>query len=457
MNLKLEQNWTTSNNKYPLNDEEVIRYIGVLPSAAQIEHAKKPFYCFVHFGMNTATDREWGNATETVSDFTIAKIKPEQWAKTVKSAGATGIILTCKHHDGFCLWNTGTTDFNAMNTAFAGDIVKEVSDACKAQGLDFGVYLSPWDMHEKTYGTPQYNDFFCRQLTELLTQYGDIFEVWFDGAKGADAKAFEYDWERYYKIVRTLQPNANIAICGPDIRWVGNEAGKGRKSEYCVVPKYLTIAETIQKNSPQTADGAAALQKISSSDEDLGSRKVLQSNSELVWYPAEVDVSMSEGWFYHDGAKVKSADNLFDIYLKSVGNNSFLLLNVPPSDKGVIARKYAARLKKLGEKIRDIEENPVIVKNFGALKQTDEYIEFKFDSAKKLRYCILEEDISRGQRVEKFDIYILKSNGKYKKYYSGTVIGMKKIIAVKGTASGALFIIRQSRGVPAIQKIGFYE
>ena len=135
----------------------------------------------------------------------------------------------------------------------------------------------------------------------------------------------------------------------------------------------------------------------------------------------------------------------------------FLLLNVPPSDKGVIARKYAARLKKLGEKIRDIEENPVIVKNFGALKQTDEYIEFKFDSAKKLRYCILEEDISRGQRVEKFDIYILKSNGKYKKYYSGTVIGMKKIIAVKGTASGALFIIRQSRGVPAIQKIGFYE
>ena len=459
MKLKLNENWTSTNNKYPLNDAEVERYNSVLPSGTQLEHAQKPFYCFLHFGMNTSTDREWGNGAEKAEDFKILSIKPEQWIKAIKASGATGVILTCKHHDGFCLWNTGTTDFNVMKSPFAEDIVKLVSDECKRQGVDYGIYLSPWDMHEKTYATEQYNDFFCRQLTELLTGYGDIFEVWLDGAKGSDAKAFEYDWERYYKIIRSLQPDANIAICGPDIRWVGNEAGEARESEYCVVPELLTKAETVEKNSQQSEQEAKKLQKITSSDEDLGSRKVLEKNAFLCWYPAEVDVSIRDGWFASDenASSIKSAKKLFKIYLNSVGNNSFLLLNVPPNDRGVISKKETKVLKKLGEMIGEITANPIIEKRFGELKETDGYIEFRFAAPTKLKYCVLKEDIRKGQRVEKFELFILKPNGKYKRVYKGSVIGMQKIIEIDDNAQGALLIIRQSRGKPNLELVGFYE
>ena len=458
MKLKLDENWTTKNNGQALNDSEVGRYISVLPTLAQREHAKKPFYCFIHFGMNTSTGREWGNGTEKNEDFKILRVDAAQWIKSIKASGATGVILTCKHHDGFCLWNTGTTDFNVMNSAFGEDIVKLVSDECKRQGLDFGVYLSPWDMHEKTYATEEYNGFFCRQLTELLTNYGSVFEVWFDGAKGAEAKAFDYDWERYYSIVRTLQPSANIAICGPDIRWVGNEAGQVRESEYCVVPEILTRVEAIQKNSQHSPEEAEQLRRISSKDEDLGSRKVLKKNAFLKWYPAEVDVSIRNGWFASENTnKIKSAKDLFKIYLNSVGNNSFLLLNVPPNDRGVISKKEAKTLKKLGEMINEITQNPVYEKEFGELKESDGYIEFRFDSPKKLKYCILKEDIKSGQRVEKYDLFILKPNGKYKCVYKGSVIGMNKIIPIKDESQGALLIIRQSRSTPNLKHIGFYE
>lgn len=459
MNLKLDENWTTINNKYPLNDDEVQRYNAVLPSANQLAHSAEPYYCFFHFGMNTATNREWGSAIEAVDDFTITKIKPEQWIKAVKASGASGVILTCKHHDGFCLWNTGTTDFNVMNTALATDVVKEVAKACREQRVKFGVYLSPWDMHEKCYATQQYNDFFVRQLTELLTNYGEIFEVWFDGAKGAEAKAFDYDWERYYKIIRTLQPDANIAICGPDIRWVGNEGGKSRKSEFSVVPEFLTRCETIEKNSQHSENDGVSMQKITSGDEDLGSREVLSKHANLAWYPAEVDVSIRKGWFFHsrENGTVKSPKKLMNIYLNSVGNNCTLLLNVPPSNKGIIHRKDVKALKEFGRRIQSVTQNPVIVSRPGKLNYDNGYFEYRFDSDKKLKYCVLEEDIAKGQRVEQFDLYLLKPNGKYKKAYSGTVIGSKKIIALKGKAVGALFVIRQSRSTPYIKQIGFYE
>ena len=249
MKLKLEQNWTTTNNNVPLNDEEVARYISVVPNENQLTLQEYPFYAFIHFGMNTANEREWGTAVESVKDFDILKVNPEQWVKVIKSAGMTGIILTCKHHDGFCLWDTEVTDFNVMNTRLHLDVVKALSDACYVNDMRFGVYLSPWDMHEETYGEPEYNDFFVAQLTELCSNYGELFEVWFDGAKGANAKSFTYDWQRYYDVIHKLQPKANIAICGEDIRWVGNEAGKARKEEYSVVPAYLKECECVEKNS----------------------------------------------------------------------------------------------------------------------------------------------------------------------------------------------------------------
>ena len=456
MKLKLDENWTTNNGGYPLFDSEVERLVSVVPSEAQLLHAKTPFYCFVHFGMNTATGREWGNATETVEDFTIEKINPEQWVKAVKSSGAQGLILTCKHHDGFCLWNTDTTDFNVMNTALATDVVREVSRSCLKNGLKFGVYISPWDMHEKCYATERYNDFFCRQLSELLTDYGEIFEVWFDGAKGAEAKAFDYDWQRYYSLVRTLQPSANIAICGPDIRWVGNEAGKTRKCEYCVVSSTLTVAEIVAHSSQHAEEEASLLQSFTSKDENLGSREALKNSLTLCWYPAEVDVSIRKGWFYPGGGNVKGAGRLFDIYLNSVGNNSFLLLNVPPNKKGVISFEDKNSLKKLGKKISAITSEPVIEQSFGELKATDGYLEFRFDSKKKLRYCVIEEDTAFSQRVEKFDLYLLSPSGNYRLAYRGTVIGMKKIIPLRGSSIGALLVIRQSRSAPVIKKLGFY-
>ncbi len=459
MKLKLDENWTTKNNGYPLFDSEVERYISVVPNEHQLRLQEKPFYAFLHFGMNTANDREWGNATETVKDFDISKVKPAQWVKAVKAAGMTGIILTCKHHDGFCLWDTKMTDFKATNSLIGMDIVKAVADECYCNDIDFGVYLSPWDMHEKTYGTPAYNDYFVAQLTELCTNYGKLFEVWFDGAKGADAKAFTYDWQRYYDVIHKLQPDANIAVCGEDIRWVGNEAGKTRKSEYSVVPSSLRKCEAVEKNSQQGVDDAQRLQRIDTMDEDLGSRAILKTNEYLCWYPAQVDVSIRKGWFYHkkDDKTVKSVKKLLNIYINSVGNNCVLLLNIPPNKNGVIHSKDTTVLKKLGRKISEMTQNPVIESKPGELSKEQGYLEYLFDSPKKLKYFIASEDISQSQRVEKFDLYLLKPNGKYKKAYSGTIIGSRKIVKLKGKALGALFIIRQSRSNPVIKSIGFYE
>ena len=459
MNMKLDRNWTTDNNGAPLNDEEVQRYISVVPTPSQQRLQDKPFYAFFHFGMNTANDREWGCGNEVATDFDITKIKPEQWVKTVKAAGMTGVILTCKHHDGFCLWNTGTTDFNVMNSPMGKDIVKAVSDECHKQGIEFGVYLSPWDMHEPTYGTEQYNDYFIRQLTELCGNYGELFEVWFDGAKGANAKAFTYDWQRYYKLIRTMQPNANIAICGEDIRWVGNEAGKARKNEYSVVPASLKQCEAIEKNSQNAEGDAARLQKVDTMDEDLGSRNILKNNANLSWYPAEVDVSIRKGWFYHkkDDRTVKSARRLFKIYLTSVGNNCTLLLNIPPTDKGVICAKDVRNLKTLGKKINDITAYPVLEQNIGELKADQGYLEFSFDSATKLKYFVISEDLAYSQRIEKFDLYIKKPNGSYKRAYQGTIVGAKKIVKLNKKATGAVLVIRQSRSTPHIKSVGFYE
>lgn len=455
-----EKNWINDNNGYPLDDSEVARYISVVPNENQLRLASKPFYAFIHFGMNTATAREWGAGTEKCEDFTIKSINAKQWISSIKNSGATGVILTCKHHDGFCLWESAYTDFSVKNTDFNGDIVKMVSDECKKQGMGFGVYLSPWDMHEKTYGTDAYNDYFCNQLSELLTMYGVIDEVWFDGAKGSNAVDFEYDWQRYYDLVRRLQPRANIAICGPDVRWVGNEAGKCRKAEYSVVPKSLTMCETISKKSQQSEKDAKKLKQVDSKDEDLGSRKILKKNDELCWYPAEVDVSIRKGWFYskNENKTVKSAKKLFNIYLNSVGNNCTLLLNIPPSDKGVIHRKDVRVLKKLGKMISAIESAPIIVENIGELNNKSGYLEYLFDNEKKLKYIVISEDITHSQRVESFDIYIKKPNGKYKKVHSGTIIGSKKIIMLKPKKCiGAVFVIRQSRSTPYIKQIGFYE
>lgn len=454
---KLEQNWTTDNGGFPLMDGEVRRYLRARPSEAQLRHAQRPFYCFLHFGMNTATGREWGCGRETAADFDLGEVCPEQWVEAVKAAGAAGVILTCKHHDGFCLWDTAQTDFSVMHTAFGRDIAALTAQACQRAGLAFGVYLSPWDMHEPRYGTAAYNDFFCAQLTELLTGYGPVFEVWFDGAKEESAKEFAYDWDRYYRLVRRLQPQACMAVCGPDLRWVGNEAGKTRTSEFSVVPASLTRAEIVQALSQHAEEEAGKMQTLVSGDEDLGSRQVLAQAEELRWYPAEVDVSIRPGWFYHpeeDGA-VKSGERLWELYLQSVGRNCSLLLNVPPARDGRVAPADQAALAELGRRIRDMTACPLLESAPGRLTQG--WLEYDFAPGQRARFCILEEDIAKSQRVETFDLYWKLPDGELALACAGTVIGARRIIPADGLeAAGAVLVIRQSRGRPWLKRVGFY-
>lgn len=441
---------------------DVERYISIKPSERQIEHSKNPFYVFIHFGMNTMTQREWGTGYESEQDFTLKeKVDSDGWAKAVKKSGAGGIILTCKHHDGFCLFPSKYTEHSIKNSPYRdgkGDIVKEVSDSCKKYGLKFGVYLSPWDIADDRYGTDAYNDYFCNQLTELLTNYGDIFEVWFDGAKGKDAVDFDYDWERYYELIRKLQPMANIAVCGPDIRWVGNEGGKTRKSEFSVVPAYLCDKEKISESSQNDANQTNKMKKLTSESEDLGSRTVLDECEELVWYPAEVDVSISKTWFYNKNTDrtLKSVNKLMKIYNTSVGSNCYLLLNVPPNKDGKFSEKEVKLLEKFGEKIKKQTQNQVIKKKNPKFKDNEFVANFK--QKRKFRTVILKENILNSQRVESFELYAV--NGKReRKIYSSTIIGMNKICKLKFPCKAdALKVkITSCRSTPSISLLSVYE
>ena len=442
-------------------EKELERYVGVLPSERQKEHAKHPFYVFIHFGMNTMQVREWGTGTEDPADFTLkTPVDATGWAKAVKAAGASGIILTCKHHDGFCLFPSAYTQHCIKNSPYRGgkgDIVKEVSDACRQYGLKFGVYLSPWDMTDKRYGTQAYNDYFCNQLTELLSNYGEIFEVWFDGAKGKDAVDFDYDWDRYYALIRKLQPMANIAVCGPDIRWVGNEGGKSRKNEFCVVPSSLSVAERVSAASQSEADATGKMKKLISTDEDLGSRSVLKNAKDLIWYPAEVDVSISRTWFYNKNTDktIKATRKLMHIYNTSVGGNCYLLLNVPPDRQGRFSEKEVRALERFGAAIRAQTAKPAAEKKNPKLKEMCYTLRFKKPC--RVKTVVLKEDISKSQRVEAFELYALYGDRRVRICTSG-VIGMQKNCRLHmfRKADGLLLKVTESRGEPYLSFFGAY-
>ena len=274
----------------------------VRPSPRQIRYQQRELIGFVHFTVNTFTDREWGDGTEDPAVFNPDRLDAGQWARAARAAGMRGLILTARHHDGFCLWPTKTTDHNISRSPFRGghgDVVAECAEACRAYGLDFGIYLSPWDRHSPVYGEGEaYDDIYVRQLEELLTGYGDIFCVWMDGAcgEGPNGRKQRYDWERYYAAVRRLQSQCCICICGEDVRWCGNEAGQTRRAEWSVVDAALRDAEKVAAKS-QHEDSDAFRKKVSSSEEDLGSREALEKADKLCWYPCEVDTSIRPGWF----------------------------------------------------------------------------------------------------------------------------------------------------------------
>ena len=462
------------------------RLVQVVPSKRQFLFQQTEFYAFVHFTVNTYTGREWGDGTEPENIFLPDKFDAGQWVESIKAAGMKGLILTCKHHDGFCLWPSKYTKHTIAGSPFRngnGDIVKEVSEACRKGGIRFGVYLSPWDRNNELYGRGDaYNDFFVNQLTELLSDYGEIFSVWFDGAcgEGKNGRKQEYDWNRYYETIRRLQPEACISVCGPDIRWCGNEAGHTRPAEWSVVSLRLCDTEKVAAESQQADNTEFRQKNFKSDDLDLGSRKVLTAEENLIWYPAEVNTSIRPGWFYHEEEdhKVRPLKELLNIYYNSVGGNAMFLLNIPPAKDGRFHKNDVLRLQELGDSLKKAfaknlldqavieadhwEEGHCIENvrhdNYESFYKTPDGnrqadITVRFPEPTKVSHVVLKENIQLSQRIEAFEIR--DENGFL--LYKGTAVGYKKIAVFAETETAELHIlIRDARVCPTLSLIGIY-
>ena len=400
----------------------------LVPTPQQMEWQQMELTAFLHFGINTFTDREWGDGSEDPALFNPTELDAEQWVRSLKEAGFRMVILTAKHHDGFCLWPTKTTKHSVASSPWKdgkGDVVKELRDACTKYDMKFGVYLSPWDRNAESYGdSPRYNQFFIDQLTELLTNYGEVHEVWFDGAnaEGPNGKKQVYDWDAFYKTIQTLQPKAVMAIMGDDVRWVGNERGLGRETEWSAT--VLAPGIYTRSDSVNTALG------VGSTSADLGSREVLAKANELFWYPSEVDVSIRPGWFYHadQDNQVKSLKHLMDIYYQSVGYNSVLLLNIPPDRRGLIHENDVKRLKEFADyRNRAFADNLVTDGQTLWTAGTGESREYTLKEGSPINLVLLQEDLSKGQRVEEFEVEGLV-DGQWQSLGKGTTVGYKRIL-----------------------------
>ena len=410
----------------------------LVPIPQQLEWQQMELTAFLHFGINTFTGREWGDGKENPALFNPTDFDAEQWVRSLKEAGFKMAILTAKHHDGFCLWPTKTTGHSVAASPWKdgkGDVVRELRDACDKYGIKFGVYLSPWDRNASCYGdSPKYNEFFIEQLTELLTNYGEVHEVWFDGAngEGPNGKKQEYDWTAILSTIRRLQPRAVTAIMGDDVRWVGNERGLGRETEWSAT--VLTPGTYARCEEQNKALGVKATSK------DLGGRDMLVNAKELFWYPSEVDVSIRPGWFYHqqEDNQVKSLKHLTDIYFKSVGYNSVLLLNIPPDQRGRISDADVNRLKEFADYRKEIFADNRVK---GGLKawtaRPGDTRVYQLKPKSEINVVMLREDISKGQRMEAFTVEALTADG-WKEIAKGTTVGYKRLIRIPAVVARQL-------------------
>jgi alpha-L-fucosidase len=468
---------------------DIHKLVQILPEERQIAWQQLEFTAFLHYGMNTFTNSEWGSGKESPSLYNPACLNTDQWCESLKAAGIKACILTAKHHDGFCLWNTSFTNHSVMFSPKPVDVVKCLAVSCTQYGLKLGLYLSPWDRHEASYGSGKpYDDFFCGQLEELLTRYGQLYSLWFDGAcgEGPNGKRQIYDWDRYYRLIRRHQNGAVIAVSGPDVRWIGNEAGITRPSEWSVVPARMRDTGKIAEDSQKADNTSFRERPLKWEDEDLGSREALKGENDLAWYPAEVDVSIRPGWFYHpaENDKIKPVNTLLNIYEKSVGGNAVLLLNIPPDTDGRIHSNDCCRLGELGKAICSIysvnvlkdgasvcadsavPSNPAInVLNEDARywQPTTEKAELIINLTRKTRitHLVLQEEIRQSQRIEAFSLYANHENSDigngWQKIYSGTTIGFKKICRFEPVECSALrIIIEESRVFPTLRFVAAY-
>ena len=437
----------------------------VKPSRNQLRHlTETPFYAFVHFSPNTYTGLEWGTGEEDPAIFNPTELDCDQWCEAIKSAGMTGAVLTAKHHDGFCLWQSKYTEHCMKNSPYKngkGDIVREFSDACRRHGLKFGFYLSPWDRNSKLYGSDEYNDYYKAQLTELLTDYGEIFYVWFDGAcgEGPNGKKQVYDFDGYFELIKKFQPNAAIFNDRGNIRWCGNESGKSRFAEWSVVPSELCPFCEIQ-TSPGPLSGE--LNYMYNTNDNIGTLSNILYSKGLVFAPSEVDMSIRPGWFYHPEEEPHSLQRLFDTYLRSVGGNTTFCLNIPPMPNGKFDKRDVIRLKELGEKLnsefgKNLAENADISVSPYCGSDTQTVIEIDLKETKNVKYLVFSENIANGQRVENFFIQSINEQGNRSDLYEGTTVGANKIVPLGEVGLKKIRIfITDARDTPEIINIKVY-
>ena len=429
----------------------------LVPTPQQLEWQRMELTAFLHFGVNTFTGREWGDGTEDPAIFNPTSLDCEQWVRTLKESGFKMAIITAKHHDGFCLWPTKTTRHSVASSSWKGgkgDVVRELRDACKKYGIKFGVYLSPWDRNASCYGdSPAYNQFFIEQLTELLTNYGEVHEVWFDGAngEGPNGKKQIYDWDAILKTIRRLQPKAVTAIMGDDVRWVGNEKGIGRETEWSAT----ALTPGIYPRSGEQNKELGIFGKA----KDLGGRDIVARATELFWYPSEVDVSIRPGWFYHadQDKQVKSLNHLTDIYFKSVGYNSVLLLNIPPDLRELINENDVQRMKEFSSYLKKTFASNYVLKGNEAWHGTSGTVrQYDIQKDALVNAFMIQEDISKGQRVESFLVEAYK-DGSWIHMAEGTTVGYKRLVRFSDTRPERIRVtIRSARGVANVAAVGLF-
>ncbi|MBF4516076.1 alpha-L-fucosidase [Flavobacterium sp. ANB] len=467
----------------PINSQELAKSpepFGPLPTQKQLDWHEMEFYAFVHFSLNTFTNKEWGYGDESPELFNPTNLDVRQWARVVKAAGMKGIILVAKHHDGFCLWPSAYTERSVKNSPWQngkGDLVKELAAACKEYDLKLGLYLSPWDRNRADYGKPEYVTYFRNQLKELLTNYGDVFEMWFDGANGGDGyygganetrkiNTLEYyNWDETYKLIYKIAPKTLVWGVGPsEARWIGNEEGRAGKTNWSLLRQKDELA------------GKVHYTEFTSGHED-GEK----------WVPGEADVSIRPGWFYHavEDDKVRPLDEMVDIYYESIGRNATLLLNLPVDRRGLVHENDEARLKELvatikedfktellaGSKItsdntransNEFAPENVVDGNKNTYWATNDNVKtasivFEFDKPKAIDRILLQEYIKLGQRVKAFTVEA-KVDGKWITIANETTIGYKRILRIERVTASALKInITDSKASIVISNIAAYN
>jgi alpha-L-fucosidase len=448
-----------------------------VPAPNQLAWHEMELNAFVHFTTNTFTGKEWGYGDEQPSIFNPTEYDANQWVSTFKDAGFKGVILTCKHHDGFCLWPSKYTEHTVENSPFKngeGDVVRDVAEACKKYGLKFGVYLSPWDRNHADYGTPAYVEYYRNQLKELFTTYGPVFEMWFDGANGGDGYyggkrekrsiqgSTYYDWPNTLSLVRSMEPEILFfSDAGPGVRWIGNERGVAGETNWNTITPDTLFA------------GKAGIEKLLNEGAENGTH----------WIPGEVDVSIRKGWFYHaeEDSLVKTPQQLFEIYLTSVGRGSTLLLNIPPDRRGLVHEHDVASLKGFRE-LLDSEFRTNLALNKAAVADTwrakstqyaapllvdgnketywatDDGVttasfEIELGSVQTVKYIVLQEYIKLGQRIKAFSVEVKQGN-EWKPVAEATTIGYKRILKIEPVDASAIRInIHDSKACPVISNV----